>query len=213
MINLRNAPKYFFSTVALSMLLFGFNPLATSAVLVNQPYLANSDGFLSSVNGGYENAESFVLPGAVNLTSIVWWGSDAGADDFLVRIGTSLGSWTNLAGSIAKTATFDIDNENRDIFRFEQTLDSALTLTADTHFLSISQEAEEWFWTVGSLGSGFGQLGSFFGDSQGWFPDETAELSFQLAGEGQSQSVPEPGMLALFLVGIFAFWEGRKRSG
>lgn len=213
MINLRNAPKYFFSTVALSMLLFGFNPLATSAVLVSQPYLANSDGFLSSVNGGYENAESFVLLGAVNLTSIVWWGSYAGADDFLVRIGTSLGSWTNLTGTIAKTATSDFDNENRDIFRFEQTLNSVLTLTADTHFLSISQETEEWFWTAGSLDSSFGRLGNFFGVGQDWFSDAAAELSFQLVGERQSQTVPEPGMFALFLMGIFAFWEGRKRLG
>jgi len=211
MINLRNVPKYFFSTVALSVLLLGFNPLARSAVLVSQPYLANGDSFLSSVAGGFENAESFTLPGAVNLTSIVWWGSDADTDDFLVRIGGSLGNWTDLTGTIAKTATTDSDNDSRPIFRFEQTLGSSFSLVAGIHFLSISQEAEDWYWTVGTLDGGFGQTGNFFGAGQDWFDDDTTELSFQLIGERQAQTVSEPGMTVLFLMGVFTFWAVNKR--
>lgn len=213
MINLRNAPKYFFSTVALSVLLLGLNPFARSAVLVSQPYLASDDSFFSSVVGGFENAESFALPGAVNLTSIVWWGSDADTDDFLVRIGESLGNWTDLSGAIAKTATTDSDSDNRPIFRFKQTLGPGISLTAGIHFLSISHEAEDWYWTVGTLDGSFGQTGNFFGAGQDWFGDDTTELSFQLIGEPRSQTVPVPGTLALLMLGISALWAGRRRLG
>lgn len=214
MINSRITLKNFFSAAALIVLLFGFNPFAASAVLVNQPFLSNDESFLSSVNKGFENADSFTLPNAVNLTSIAWWGSDAGitdANDFLVRIGTTLGSWTNLAGVITKSATSDVDNEDREIFRFEQVFTTPISLIADTHFLSISQEAEEWFWTVGSLDTAFGHPGNFFGDGQVWFNDDLAELSFQLLGKLPSSAVPEPGMIVLFLIGILTFGMRRRR--
>lgn len=213
MIDLSHALKHFFFAAILGALLMGFNPLASSAVLVNQSYLANDDGFLSSVGGSSENAESFTLLDAANLTSIVWWGSSAGTNDFLVQIGVSLGNWTSLAGTIVETPTADFDNENRAISRFEQTLNATLSLPAGAHFLSVSQEVEEWYWTVGSIDNDFGQVGNFFGDGQDWFLDDTAELSFQLIGERQSQAASEPGMIALLLMGIFALQMGRRRLG
>lgn len=213
MIDLSHTLQHFFFAAVLGVLLVGFNPLASGAVLVNQSYLADGDGFLSSVGDGSENAESFTLLDTVKLTSIVWWGSNAGTNDFLVRIGVGLGNWTSLAGAIVETPTTDFDNENRAISRFEQTLNAALSLTAGTHFLSVSQEAEEWYWTVGSIDNDFGQVGNFFGDGQDWFPDDTVELSFQLIGERQSQVASEPGMIALLLMGIFTLQMGRRRLG
>ncbi len=214
MINWCTTLKNFFSVAALIALLFGFNPFATSAVLVSQSYLNNSDSFLSSVNGDFENAESFTLPNTANLTSIVWWGTNAGntgANDFLVRIGTTLGAWTSLTGVVTRNATSGTDNEDRNIFRFEQAFTTTLPLIADTYFLSISQETEDWFWTAGSLDATFGYSGSFFGADQDWFDDST-ELSFQLVGEWQSSVVPEPSMVALFLIGAFIFLMRRHRN-
>lgn len=209
MICLRNTLKRFMSAITLGALLIGFNPLAISAVLVSQPYLADGDSFLSSVSGGFENADSFILPDAVSVTSIVWWGTDANTNDFLVRLGADLGSLSDLSGTITKDTTTDFDSFGRPIFQFEQLLSSVLPLTTGTHLLSISHESEEWYWAAGSLDGGLGVPGSFFGADPEW-DEDLNELSFQLIGERQMESVSEPNILALLMIG--AFFMGRRMS-
>lgn len=205
----RPALKRFVYTLALGMLLTGAHTAATAGVLVNQPYLAGGDSFLSTVSGGYENAESFSLPTTETITSIIWWGSDAGLNDFLIRMGSSLGNWSNLFGTVTRTATSGIDSENRPIYQFQQILGNPWQPSAGTYFLSISQEAEEWFWTIGSLDATSGQQGNFFREpGQDWITENVTDLSFRLvAADQEAPSIPEPGTLVLILAGILA---GRK---
>lgn len=212
MMNMRNALKHILPAVMLTGLL-SFSPLAVSDVLVDQPYLSEGDSFFSMVAGGFENAESFTLTADASIATITWWGTDANdVGGFLIRLGPDLGDWSAVTGSIAKTTTSGFDSEERAIYQFEQTISAGLNLTAGTHFLSISYEAEEWYWTVGSLDSTAGIAGSYFGDSEEWFEDDLNDLSFRLtsANGDENTPIPEPGILALMLIGIFM---GRVSAG
>ena len=200
MSNLRMTLKHFIVAFSLSGLLFGLNSTASAEILVDQPYLAGGDSYLSKVAGGFENADSFSVSDTVNITSVMWWGTDAGVDGFLIRLGPNLGSWSSLTGIVTKTATTDSDSDGRPIYEFEQSV--AHSLAAGTYFLSISQEADEWYWTTGVQDSVSGHSGSFWTD-QIWFDDDFNDFSFQLTGERQvQQSVPEPGVFVLMLIGM-----------
>lgn len=200
MSNLRMTLKHFIVAFSLSGLLFGLNSTASAEILVDQLYLVGGDSYLSNVAGGFENADSFTVSDTVNITSVMWWGTDAGVGDFLIRLASSLGSWSSLTGTVSKTATTDSDSEDRLIYQFEQSV--AHSLAAGTYFLSISQEADEWYWTTGVQDSVLGHSGSFWTD-QIWFDDDFNDFSFQLTGERQvQQSVPEPGVFVLMLIGM-----------
>lgn len=204
--------KHFLASFALCTILLGIHPAAISNPLVSQPYLAGGESYFSSVNSGFENADSFILPNTVSITSVVWWGTDAGTDNFLVRLGSELGNWWDLSGTIAKTATANSDSFDRLIFQYTQQLDISHDLAAGSYFLSISQEEDEWYWTTGALDNALGIAGSFFGAESDWFDDDLNELSFQLIGQHQTQSVPEPGLPALLFVGMMGWIAMRRRS-
>lgn len=195
--------KHFIVAFSLSGLLFGLNSTASAEILVDQPYLAGEVSYLSNVEGGYENADSFSVSDTVNITSVMWWGTDAGVGDFLIRLGSSLGSWSSLTGTVNKTATTDFDSEDRSIYQFEQFLASSLTLTAGDYFLSISHETEDWYWTIGTQDGASGYPGSFWIDEDNRAEDDFNDFSFQLTGERQvQQSVPEPNVFVLMLIGM-----------
>lgn len=201
MSNLRMKLKHFIVAFSLSGLLFGLNSTTSAEILVDQPYLAGGDSYLSNVAGGFENADSFSVSDTVNITSVMWWGTDAGVGDFLIRLGSSLGNWSSLTGTVNKTATTGSDSDGRLIYQFEQSV--AHSLAAGTYFLSISQEADEWYWTTGVQDSVSGHPGSFWGADQDWFDDDFNDFSFQLTGERQvQQSVPEPSVFVLMLIGM-----------
>ena len=188
-------------------------PLASAAVLVSQPFSApGGESFLSTFDGGFINADSFSLGGAVDVSSIAWWGTEAaGGGSFSVRVASSLNgllSASALGGTVVSASANAMDSDQRALHRFELTLGSALGLGGGTHYLAIGYEdaSSEWHWTAGNNGDSV----SYYSDAPYW-PEDDVDLSFEVVGE-RRQTVPEPGILALLgLAGIGGLLARRRR--
>ena len=185
---------------------------ASAAVLVSQPFVNDGASFLSTRNGGYENADSFVLDAASTVTSIVWWGTsnDASSSLFSVRLAPTLaGLATDLVGGVTRIDAGATDSSSQAIFRFELTLGSELSLGAGPYYLSVALDDTVWGWTAGSGGDGLSDF-TDTNSATGW-TNGAPDLSFQIIGERQ-QTVPEPDTLALLgLAGVGAALAGRRR--
>lgn len=188
-------------------------PFASAAVLVSQPFSNGGDSFSSTFDGGLINADSFTLDGAVDVSSIAWWGTAAaGGTGFSVRIASTLDgllSASSLGGSVSNAPTNETDSAQRAIYRFELTLASALGFGAGTHYLAIGYEdqttAPEWAWATGAQGDD----DSSYWDGSQWVA-APPDMSLEIIGE-RRQTVPEPGTLALLgLAGLGALLSRRR---
>lgn len=195
----------------------------SAAVLVDQPFSNGGESFLSYRSGGLENADSFSLVGTSTVSAVAWWGtynSSDSLDQFSVQLAQSLSGLSTATAELAGTVSVDsgnpvgTDSNGSSIYRFELALDSTLALSAGNYSLSVANEFAVddpefvWGWTAGSGGDGT----SLYLDGNDWV-EGASDLSFQIIGERQQQTVPEPGMLGLLgLGGVGLMFASRRRS-
>ncbi len=203
------------TTLALGVLVCG--AAQASVVLVSQGPVTGGDLLLSSdIN---QNAESFTLGYAANLSAFQWWGSDLEVSQFTVRFYndglTESDGFTTLTGSGAQLTKTSSDGQlpcNDLLFcKYTLTLATAISAQANQeYFLAVFAEpGPEWGWQEGAGGDG---LSSFRGsDSQPW--DELApDLSLAVIGDRIATPVPEPTSLALAALALAGAGALRRRS-
>jgi len=184
----------------------------TSALPYQQSPIDQGDGYFSNASAGAQNADNFTFSSSVSLESITWWGSYDGADTdaFIVRIlsdgggtpGSILQDYTPSSVSVSPTSLLDV--ANAPVYRYDYNLPSAISLLPSTYYLSITNETLNfsWYWLVGSGGDT--TIWSRGDDSDPWIQHGTADVAFALNGTVQTNSVPLPGTLVLFGIGLWS---------
>jgi PEP-CTERM motif-containing protein len=176
---------------------------AAAAVIYSQDPTPDGDSYFSSIDGGSQNADTFVLAEDVVLNRIGWWGTATSSlDAFEVLIYADDGGTPALtplltaSGVLSQTSTGLADSAGAGIFRYD--LEGAFALLAGTYSLAVGNNGLfEWWWLSAAVDDS-----SFFRvqSDVGW-ETVTGDLAFRLE-TADPVSVPEPGALALLAFGI-----------
>lgn len=191
---------------------------AQAAVLYSQAPLNGGSALSAGADAassfsGSQNADDFVLQTGSTITGFQWWGTQADAAGFVLRLfGNPLAdNATALPATVVRTTTNLTDDTSGPIFLYEATLQSAIQAAAGGSFhLSVlfdSTDPDAWFWLESDPNST-----SFFRgvDGDGWAEDVPG-LAFAVLGD-RATPVDEPA--ALWLVGIagLALWSSRRQK-
>lgn len=192
---------------------------ANAAVLYSQPTFDQADAIFPNFVGGPENADSFLLGGAVNVSALRWWGSylTADSDNFTLRLfaddsgfpaGGALKEYTGITVSRIGSGMQDIGGG--EVFQYEYDLPDVVVLSSGTYYLSVMNDTSvsEWLWSVASSGDGSSFVRSASSD-----PWESADsdLAFEVIGTRQTQTVPEPESAALVAMAGACLLLARRR--
>jgi len=184
-------------------------------VLLEQPFLDGGSSVLTNPGAGYENAESFALPGNAVITAISWWGTEADLTGWSVRLAGSLPSLAEstslLSGSVNRSSALGLDDMARDIFRYDLVL-SGLAATTQPYYLSIAYQDVDWYWTASADGDGVSHFSESYDSSNlPVWATAAPDLSFQIHGTRVAEA-PEPGLLGLLgLAGGLGGWSLRRQ--
>lgn len=213
---------------------------AWPALIYEQPPLLDipgedrGDGAYSSMDGGTQNADDFVLGGRSQITGLRWWGaynaSAPDADAFILRViaddngdPNALASvWSityqaDYSGGAALTRTADgTVAGGLPVYRYDLVLDNINTflppfdLNDGAYYFSVMNDPEgaQWFWIYSSQGVGSIWTRSADGDS--WTSAASSNLAFRVDGIPVT-TVPVPGALWLFGPAVAATLRLKRR--
>lgn len=191
-----------------------------SVVLSSQGPDTAGDLYVSVTNT--QNAESFNLSSAANITGFRWYGTLAATTDLVVRtFGSGLSpnpdnytTQTGLSGATltrSASAVFTLGSGPLafDVYEYELTLDSAFASAANQNvYVSIFSQAGDWGWLSSLQGDGLSAVRGANGTAwQLLAPD----LTLTVLGDSVASGVPEPATLALAGLALACAAAARRR--
>lgn len=192
---------------------------ANADVLYSQPTFDGADAIFPNLVGGPENADSFLLTGAVSVSALRWWGSylNADSDNFTIRLfvgdggfpaGGALKEYTGI--SVSKSSTTLKDAGKGDVFQYDYDLPDVVVLSSGKYYLSVMNDTSvsEWLWSVASSVDGSSFVRGASGDS---WESADSDLAFAVIGTRQTQTVPEPESAALVAMAGACLLLARRR--
>jgi hypothetical protein len=176
-------------------------------ILLSQPVINGGVALASDFARSQQEADNFALAQAASVLTIHWWGAYAnngiGTDNFTLRF------FSDVAGnpammpfvdvsslSVTRTATNLVDNLGDQVYDYQATLPSAVSLDqATTYYLSLVNNTGDWDW----VGSGPGTHWARPDDTSAWtLSTNTTNFAFELSG---GAAVPEPSAVLLLAIG------------
>lgn len=181
----------------------------------NYGFVSNSDGDLS--------ADNFEITGNYQIESITWYGmydsDDASiTDTFDIKMYDSSQNLLYQAlgiTSVIKTGLNLTDSNGQTIYSYSFDVSSfGWELSNGEYLISISNENSEysdWYWADGQGGDGI----TYYLNSGTWDTETyNVDLAFSLDGEPvQTGTVPEPGTMLLFGLGLLVTTFYRRAGG